>query len=149
MNLAFPAHFEQDVEFPHLWGVRIPGLDGSDEGPVTCGTGLEDARRMASGLVDAWIGIHLKEGRSVPTPGPLSEGPGWELVHPGLQTQFVVILRELRSKSKMSQSEVARKMGVKQPMYARLEDPEKANPTLKTVEAASRVFGVQMFNPVA
>ncbi len=33
-------------------------------------------------------------------------------------------------------------MGIKQPGYAVLEDPTKANPTLKTLERLGRAFGV-------
>lgn len=34
---------------------------------------------MASGLVDAWIVTHTKEGRALPVPGALPRGEGWEL----------------------------------------------------------------------
>lgn len=142
MNFAYPTLFEQDEQDPRAWNVRIPGLDGSKEGPVTCGDDLDDARSMAVGLIDSWFYIHLKEGSPIPNPGPLPEGKGWELVRPSLKTQFSCTLRQLRAEAHLSQAEVAEKMGVKQPVYARLEDPTRANPTLKTVQAASRVFGV-------
>lgn len=124
--------------------VTIPGLDGTAEGPVTCGDDLEDARRMASGLVDAWIDIHLSEGRAIPVPGALPDCKGWEWVRPSMPVLFALELRELRKQAGISQAEAARRLGIKQPSYASLEDPGKANPTLKTLERLSRVFGVEL-----
>ncbi len=69
MRYEFPVHYKRDAENPSLWEATIPGLDGTEEGPGTCGDDLDDVRKMATGLVDAWISIYLKENRPIPLPG--------------------------------------------------------------------------------
>jgi antitoxin HicB len=46
----------------------------------------------------------------------------------------------------MTQTEVAEKLGVKYQVYQRLEDPEKANPTLKTIRRLQEVFGQRLLS---
>ena len=142
----FAAHFQTDADNPNLWEVRIPGLDGTEEGPVTCGDDLKDARRMASGLIDSWFVTCLKNGQNLPTPGPLPKGEGWEWVTPSLRMLFVLALRARRKEIGISQAQAARQMGFAQPVYARLEDPVKANPTLETVQRAKDNLGVDVFS---
>lgn len=144
MRYEFPVHYQRDAENPSLWEAAIPGLDGTEEGPGTCGDDIDDVRKMASGLVDAWISIYLKDGRPIPVPGPKPEGEGWEWAKPGLRTMWVLLLRETRSAQGLSQAEAARRLKISQPVYARLEDPSKANPTLETVERFGRTFGVPL-----
>ena len=125
--------------------VRVPWLDGSEEGAFTCGDDLADARRMASGLIDSWVSIYLLDrGTDLPTPGELPQGEGWELIRPSMSVIFALELRQLRKQAGISQAEAARRLGIKQPSYAVLEDPTRANPTLKTLERLSRAFGVAM-----
>jgi len=142
--IAYPAIFEKESasEYSHLWGVRIPGLDGTSEGPVTCGDNLEEARKMASELVDIWLILHDEKGQPFPTPMDLPIEPGWELVRPSLPVYWALLLRRLRASRNWTQAEAAACMGVSQPSYARMEDPDRANPTLKTLDKICRVFGV-------
>jgi len=144
-NLAYPTLFQRGSE-ENLWVAHIPFLDGSQDEPGagTCGDDLDDCRQMASGLVDAWLVDHLRNGRPIPVPGSLPDGDGWELVGPSLKVSWVLTLRELRAAAHMSQAEAARRLKVKQPVYARLEDPATANPTLSTVDRMQKVFGVRI-----
>jgi antitoxin HicB len=48
-------------------------------------------------------------------------------------------LRELRGEQ--SQTDIARKLGQS---YQRLENPRKANPTVKTLERIARVYGREL-----
>ncbi|MFH1029474.1 MAG: helix-turn-helix transcriptional regulator, partial [Pseudomonadota bacterium] len=50
-----------------------------------------------------------------------------------------IMLRKLRADE--SQVEIARKLNIAYQVYQRLENPRKANPTLKTLEKIARVFG--------
>lgn len=142
MKLEYPVHYKRDEENPALWEAKVPGLDGTEEGPGTCGDSLEDCRRMASGLIDSWISIYLKEGRPIPEPGAIPAGKGWEIARPSLRMAFVVMLRELRARRGWSQAEAAKRLKIAQPVYARLEDPAKANPTLETVQKLGDTLGV-------
>ena len=140
MEFGYPVHYSEDPEAPGMWNARVPGLDGTEQGPMTCGDDLTDVRQMASGLIDAWISIYLKESRELPAPGLLPEGEGWELTYPGLRMQFVYLTKTYRNRSGLSQLETARKLGVDQGQYARLEDPKKANPTLATVQKVAKAL---------
>jgi antitoxin HicB len=139
----FFAHFFQTGDEPG-WNVRIPWLDGREEGAVTCGDTLEEARQMASELVDTWISIHLENGNPIPTAPVREPEPGWEIVSPGYRMSWCLALRELRAANKWTQNDVAKILGIKQPVYARLEDPRIANPTLTTVDKASRKLGLRL-----
>ncbi len=50
-----------------------------------------------------------------------------------------IILRKLRADR--SQLDIARQLHISYQVYQRLENPRKANPTLKTLEKVARVFG--------
>ena len=95
---------------------------------------------MASGLVDAWFSIWIKDCKEIPSPGPLPALPGWEVAYPSLRMQFVALARSYRAKLGLSQTEAAKRLGVDQSQYCRLEDPSKANPTLATVQKVARVL---------
>jgi antitoxin HicB len=49
------------------------------------------------------------------------------------------MLRTLRADR--PQTEVARQLNISYQVYQRLENPRKANPTIKTLEKIARVFG--------
>jgi antitoxin HicB len=51
-------------------------------------------------------------------------------------------LRELRGEQ--SQTDIARKLGLSYQAYQRLENPLKANPTVKTLEKIAHVYGREL-----
>jgi antitoxin HicB len=51
-------------------------------------------------------------------------------------------LRELRGEQ--SQTDIARRLGLSYQSYQRLENPRKANPTVKTLERIARVYGREL-----
>jgi antitoxin HicB len=51
-------------------------------------------------------------------------------------------LRELRGEQ--SQTDIARKLGLSYQAYQRLENPRKANPTIKTLEKIAHVYGKEL-----
>jgi antitoxin HicB len=51
-------------------------------------------------------------------------------------------LRQLRGN--LSQTDIAKKLGMTYQSYQRLENPRKANPTIKTLEKIARVYGRQL-----
>ncbi len=147
--ISYPALFQQDEEHPHLWAVQIPWLDGSPEGAYTCGTGLDEARRMAQDLVECWLILHTDAGRPYPAPRGVPEDNGWELVQPSLRVWMALTIKRLRKDRGWSQVEAAKRLGITQPVYAKMEDPRKANPTLSTLERVERAFEVHLKLEVA
>ncbi|MDR1986185.1 MAG: helix-turn-helix transcriptional regulator [Treponema sp.] len=51
-------------------------------------------------------------------------------------------IRELRGE--LSQTDIARNLGLSYQSYQRLENPRKANPTIKTLERTARVYGREL-----
>jgi antitoxin HicB len=51
-------------------------------------------------------------------------------------------LRQLRGSQ--SQTSIAQKLGLTYQAYQRLENPRKANPTIKTLEKIARVYGREL-----
>ena len=47
---------------------------------------------------------------------------------------FAVKLHILRKKKRLTQGQVAKKLGVSQQAYAKLENPDTANPSLATIQ---------------
>ena len=55
---------------------------------------------------------------------------------------LAIRLRELRGGQ--SQTNIAKKLGMSYQAYQRLENPRKANPTVKTLEKIARVYGREL-----
>ncbi len=144
--MEFPAYFEADPieDNPEMVTVTIPGLGSNGQAAVTCGSNLAEARRMAVDLVDTWLVLHDDLGDSMPAIGKLPKKKGWEMVRPSLRIQWSLTLRRLRRELGISQVEAARRLGVNQSVYSRLEDPKKCNPTLQTLEKVAKAFSVTL-----
>lgn len=151
--MRFPAKFVADpVEgFPEMVTVRVPWLDGTEDGAYTCGENMEEAHRMAADLVDTWLILREEKGLDLawPETTALPDEDGWELVKPSMRVSWALTLRRLRKELGISQAEAAKRLGITQPVYCRLEDPRKANPTLTTLEKISRAFSVDLSLEVA
>ncbi len=63
------------------------------------------------------------------------------LIEPEPSVAFAYWLRSKRAASGMTLTDVADKLGVKYQVYQKLENPETANPTLKTLKKIEKVFG--------
>lgn len=98
---------------------------------------------MASEALTGTLLTLIDKGREIPTPSTL-KGANIHLVGPEKTVAFALWLRDQRRKAGMTQTEVADKLGVKYQVYQRLEDPERANPTLKTIQRLERVFGQRL-----
>jgi antitoxin HicB len=136
--IRYPAVFEYDAS-EHVYNVHFPDIKGC----VTFGDDLDEARRMASEALTGTLLTLIDKGREIPTPSTL-KGANIHLVEPEKTVAFALWLRDQRRKAGMTQTEVADKLGVKYQVYQRLEDPERANPTLKTIQRLERVFGQRL-----
>ena len=102
---------------------------------VTCGFTLEEALTMAKDALDGCIEVDISQGNSIPA-------PSYKKGYPITVSSHIVLsyrLRELRGEQ--SQSEIAQKLGLSYQAYQRLENPRKANPTVKTLEKIAQVYG--------
>ena len=105
---------------------------------VTCGFTLEHALEMAKEALDGCMECDVSRGMSIPA-------PKYKKGYPITVASHIVLslrLRELRGKE--SQTDIARKLGLSYQAYQRLENPRKANPTVKTLEKIARVYGREL-----
>lgn len=129
--LAYPARIEKDGE---SFLVTFPDL----ENVVTYGASLEDALAHAEEALNGCIESDFERNFVIPAPSSLS-GDGLFQIPVAPHVAVAVMLRALRAER--SQSEVARQLNISYQVYQRLENPRKANPTIKTLEKIARVFG--------
>ena len=129
--LAYPAHIEKQddgylVSFPDLVNI------------VTYGASLEEALHNAEEALNGCIESDFERNFVIPSPAAiLSENTYNIPVAPHIAV--AMMLRALRADR--PQTEVARQLNISYQVYQRLENPRKANPTVKTLEKIARVFG--------
>ncbi len=105
---------------------------------VTCGFTLDEALAMAKEALDGCLEADISQGNEIPAPSYTGGYPVSVASHIAVSLR----LRELRGNK--SQSEIAQKLGLTYQTYQRLENPRKANPTVKTLEKIARVYGREL-----
>ena len=105
---------------------------------ATCGFTHEEALAMAKDALDGCLEVDISHGNSIPPPAYTGGYPIPVANHIVLSLR----LRELRGEQR--QTEIARKLGLSYQAYQRLENPRKANPTIKTLEKIARVYGREL-----
>jgi antitoxin HicB len=101
----------------------------------TCGWSLDEALYMAKDALDAVLETELSVDNPIP-PSKYKEGYAIPVAE-----HIVIALRLRQWRGKESQAAIAKKLGIKYQSYQRLENPIKANPTIKTLERIANVYG--------
>jgi len=114
------------VQFPDMPNVQ------------TYGNTQEEALAMAQEALEGCLESDISRRLPVPPPAFTGGYPVLVSSHIALSLQ----LRELRGEQ--SQSDIARRLGLSYQAYQRLENPRKANPTVKTLERIARVYGREL-----
>lgn len=129
--LAYPAKIEKQDDG---YLVTFPDL----ENVMTYGSTIEEALKNAEEALNGCIESDFERNFTVPASSNISEKNIFNVpVAPHIAV--AVMLRSLRADR--SQTEVARQLNISYQVYQRLENPRKANPTVKTLEKIARVFG--------
>ena len=105
---------------------------------VTCGFSHEEALAMAKEALDGCLEVDVSHGNAIPP-------PAYDGGHPIPVANHIILslrLRELRGGQ--SQTDIARKLGLSYQAYQRLENPRKANPTVKTLERIAHAYGREL-----
>jgi antitoxin HicB len=129
--LAYPAHItHQDdgylVTFPDL------------ENVLTYGASFDEAINNAEEALNGCIEADFERNFVIPAPSAIS-GEDVYAIPVAPHIAVAIMLRSLRADR--PQAEVARQLNISYQVYQRLENPRKANPTVKTLEKIARVFG--------
>ncbi|MEI6388542.1 MAG: type II toxin-antitoxin system HicB family antitoxin [Spirochaetota bacterium] len=140
MKTAIPCKITYSAEDECWYVESLPGLYS---GLFTYGDSLEHAKEMASEALTGLIESFMDDGREIEIPS-MPKGKDWHAIAPAPSVSFALWLRAKRKESGMTLTEVADKLGVKYQVYQKLENPETANPTLKTMKRLEKVFGVEL-----
>lgn len=135
MRTVIPCRITYSKE-DAVWYVEFPDLY---EGIATYGETLEEAKNRASDAVSGLLEAYLDAGEEVEIPA-ITDDPDMYPIEPASGVAFALWLRNKRKKSGMTLSDVAEKLGVKYQVYQKLENPERSNPTLKTIRKLEKVF---------
>ncbi len=105
---------------------------------VTCGFTNEEALAMAKEALDACLEVDISHGNEIPVP---SYTDGYPIP---IASHIVLALRLRELRGEQSQTDIARRLGLSYQSYQRLENPRKANPTIKTLERIARIYGREL-----
>jgi antitoxin HicB len=105
---------------------------------VTCGFSHDEALTMAKEALDGILAADVAHGHQVPPPS-FQEG------HPVAVASHIAIALQLRFlRGSRSQTEIAERLGLSYQAYQRLENPRRANPTIKTLEKIALAYGKEL-----
>lgn len=129
--LSYPAKIVKEDD---AFLVTFPDL----ENVATFGTTIEEAVQNAEDALNGCLSSDFERNFRIPEPSRIT-GVDIHTITVAPNVAVAIMLRKLRADE--SQVEIARKLNIAYQVYQRLENPRKANPTLKTLEKIARVFG--------
>ena len=115
--------------------VEFPDLPGC----LTEGDSIENAKRNAKEALTGYLASLFERNLKIPSPSDL-KGKNIFYVEPEPEVALSIMLRKLREGGRLTQSDIAKVLGISYQAYQRLEKPGKSNPTIKTLERLARVF---------
>jgi antitoxin HicB len=105
---------------------------------VTGGFSHAEALLLAKEALDGVLAAEIAHGRPV-------SPPSFQGGHPVSVASHIAVALQLRDlRGDKSQTEIARTLGLTYQAYQRLENPQRANPTLKTLEKIAGAFGKEL-----
>jgi antitoxin HicB len=137
--IRYPAKITYDKD-DGVYLVSFPDLKGCH----TYGDTLTDALEMAREALSGYLASVFERGLKLPA-ATRPKGTAVYLVEPDTSVQIPIMLREVRKEEGLSQEEVAARLNISYQAYQKLENPNKCNPTVKTLEKIARVFGKGLF----
>jgi antitoxin HicB len=129
--LKYPAHIAKEND---AYLVSFPDL----ENIMTYGASIEEALANAEEVLNGCLESDFERNFAIPDPSS-SDSPEMHQIPVAPHIALAIILRKLRADR--SQIDIARQLHISYQVYQRLENPRKANPTIKTLEKVARVFG--------
>lgn len=129
--LAYPARLHREgadilVEFPDFPNIATYGKD------------QDEALRHAEEALNGCIESDFERGFSIPQ-ASAAKGRGVHPIPVRPHVAVALMLRQLRGN--LTQQEVAARLNISFQVYQRLENPRKANPTIKTLEKVAQAYG--------
>jgi antitoxin HicB len=136
--LRYPATIKFSKE-DAAWYVDFPDLEGC----FTDGNTLDEAKENAQDVLNGYLEVAYSRNIKVNKPSA-PKGKDIFFFEPEHHIAFAIRLRLNREKLGLSQTDVARKIGVSYQAYQKFETPTKSNPTLKTISKIENVLGTAL-----
>lgn len=134
MKLLYPATITLDPE-DNSYLVEFADLPGC----ITEGETLDEALSNGREALTGYLASMFERNIQIPSPSTVSDNNCY-LIEPEPDVAIPIMLRKLRDTNKLTQSDVAKVIGVSYQAYQRLEKPGKSNPTVRTLDRLARVF---------
>ncbi|MBF0541112.1 MAG: type II toxin-antitoxin system HicB family antitoxin [Nitrospirae bacterium] len=139
MKIKYPAKIKYSAS-DDSYLVEFPDLPGC----LTEGSNLEEAKINAAEALTGYLASIFERNLKIPEPSIL-KGRNIFQVEPERKVSIPIYLKMQRDTKKLSQSDVAKVLGISYQAYQRLEKPGRSNPTLKTLERLAKVFGQELY----
>lgn len=134
-TIYYPAKITYEKEDKSFL-VEFPDLEGC----LTEGETLDDALKNAKEALSGYLASVFERGFTIPERSQL-KGKNIHLIEPEPEVSTPIMLRKIREGLKINQIEAAKRLGISYQAYQRLENPNKCNPTIKTLEKVAKIFG--------
>ncbi|MBF0320301.1 MAG: type II toxin-antitoxin system HicB family antitoxin [Nitrospirae bacterium] len=142
-RLRYPAIIEYVAEDENFT-VEFPDLKGC----ITYGDTLEAAKAYAKDAMSAFLAAMFDRGFKIPDPSDI-KGESVYLIEPEPYAAVPILLRRLRHEFGYSQIDVSKKLGISYQVYQKLENPNKCNPTVKTLEKIANIYNKHLYLEIA
>jgi len=138
MKISYPAQIKY-IHSDKSYFVEFPDLPGC----LTEGDSLDDAIHNAREALTGYLASIFERNLKIPEPSKM-KGKNIHMIEPEPEVAVPVFLRKQREARKLTQSDVAKVLGISYQSYQRLEKPGTSNPTLKTLERLAKVFDKEL-----
>ncbi|MBU5635518.1 type II toxin-antitoxin system HicB family antitoxin [Geomonas sp. Red69] len=129
--LSYAARIKKEADG---YLVTFPDFDNV----MTYGLTIEEALLNAEEALNGCLESDFERNFKIPEPSHMS-GKNVHQIPVAPHVAVAIMLRALRAER--SQMEIAKQLNIAYQVYQRLENPRKANPTIKTLEKIAKVFG--------
>jgi len=137
-NFSYPGVIKYDRK-DKAYTVEFPDLPGC----VTFGKTLEEAKAKAEEALSGYLASIFDRHFKIPVPSKI-KGKNVYLILPEPSVLVPILLRNIREELHLNQVETAKRLRISYQSYQKLENPNKANPTLKTLQKVSKAFGKRL-----
>jgi len=135
-EMRYPAEIRRAKEGD--WIVRFPDLDGA----LTGGATREEAEAEAADCLASWLAFRLADKKPVPKPSPARHGQ--RLISVPLWIAPKIALYNAMRDRQISNSELARRLGIRETVVRRMLDPDHATKSVN-MERALNAAGIRLF----
>jgi antitoxin HicB len=137
MKIEYPLRVHR-AEEGGFWA-EFPDLPGC----ITEGDTLEETLNNAREALNGWITSRFERGFKVPAASTI-KGKNIYRIEPSPEVCVPLLLRKVRTESRLSQSVVAKKLNITYQTYQSWESPKTANPTVKQLDKVAKAIGKKL-----